>query len=457
MAERLELDAELVFLTPPISDAARAFVAYRLGLSLLDAFTYAEGWPTETAWARMHGERAGRKLVRKASQEVRAALLDGRGSDAVSKMTQGYARGMAEFWRRSADNPKYADDAEQLRESAKRSVALGELAAQFWPVIVPPEVSKQFDDAEDKRDFDVENPHAMIDLRGYAARARASCEAVAVALGGRFDEFHTLLIGPVVELDLGFDLGSNTDWLFNAEQWSNLISDEPVAFGLVVEVAAAKHAQRAAASSQVLPPVGEVAAEALNAASSAPDSTHAAQALDIDQWIKDAALVCTNKFEPVAEYTLQLGALRMLGLGSYDDPVLGGDMHGFILSGVRFGYALRNWECQQLPEAWDVLPDDPLAAALDEIEAVPGMYRTTWLPELLGQVIAFGAVGDVAEILERLPGATAESRRTTLAKQAESWSSDDPYIGRDAMRVLALFGYLLHRVYELRPALREYP
>lgn len=125
MAQSLGIDYEESFFSPPLTDQARALHAYRCGQSLLMSFTYPDGWPNAFE---------GKRVARKAAKAFRAGLLTTRGQNAISHMTQGYAREMADLWRRTARASTTPREAMALQESAARSEALGELAARCWPV-----------------------------------------------------------------------------------------------------------------------------------------------------------------------------------------------------------------------------------------------------------------------------------------------------------------------------------
>jgi len=151
-------------------------------------------------------------------------------------MGQGYGREMGAFWRRASDSPEYQTEPWRLQESARRSEALGDLAGRYWPTSDPFGALEQIAKAEANRIFDPDNPDAMIDLRAYAGRARAASEAAALALGDGFEEYGSLLLAPVMDLDLDFASGTQADWTFQAETWANLVSDEPLAFGALMQI-----------------------------------------------------------------------------------------------------------------------------------------------------------------------------------------------------------------------------
>ena len=178
-----------------------------------------------------------------------------------------------------------------------------------------------------------------------------------------------------------------------------------------------------------------------------------AEPIDVKAWIDDATFICASEFEPTAEVMLQLGTLKVLGLDSFD--TLGGDTPAATVSNTRFGYALRNWECQRIPTACDEFGDDWLAAELDECDASPATPRSRWLPRLINDVIVEGEHGGREAVLDSLPGANGQARREVLAAWGEFWPSDDPYTGRRVTEQLVLFGYLLHRAYDIRPHLLD--
>jgi hypothetical protein len=222
MARRLGLDMELAFFAAPTTPEARVLDAYRCGQSLLMSFIYPEAWPI----AKGHEGRSAR-LARKAAKVVRRSLVTERGASAVSHMTQAYANEMAESWRRAAESGGTACDPGQLRESAVRSDALGELAAQHWPVTDPFGASDLIALSESQRAVDIDNPHALIDLHGYYGRARSACGAAALALGPDLQRYAAFIYAPVAFLELEFAAGLQRDWNFQAAIWQNLLSEDP--------------------------------------------------------------------------------------------------------------------------------------------------------------------------------------------------------------------------------------
>lgn len=227
MAQRLGLDYHESIFDPPTSEEALALDAYRCGQSLLMTFTYPDGWPIAPALR----DRRHSKLARKASKVFRDALLSERGPNAISYMTQGYAQEMAELWRRAANRSDDEVETTGLHEAAARSNALGEVTGRLWPVTDPFNALRTIEHFERQRVTDLDNPNAAIDLRAYFGRARVACSAVALALGDELEncaaDFFYLAVS---ELHLEFAVALQHDWIFQAEIWHNLLSDEPAAY-----------------------------------------------------------------------------------------------------------------------------------------------------------------------------------------------------------------------------------
>jgi hypothetical protein len=233
MLRHVDIDFNTSFFNPPRTDPALAVDVYRCGLSLLMAFTEPGGWSSG---------RGSRKTARKAARRVRVGLHGERGPHAISHMAQGYAAEMGAFWRRAATAPtSYPDEILRLTDNANRSESLGKLAGEYWPVTDPFNALNSIAEAERHRFFDADNPDAMIDLLSYAGRVRATCEAVTLALGDAFEEYDSLLIAPVMSLDLEFASGLQADWVFQLEHWTNLLSDEPLSYCQFLQISNAAH------------------------------------------------------------------------------------------------------------------------------------------------------------------------------------------------------------------------
>jgi hypothetical protein len=233
MAQRLGLDYNGTFFEPPVTEAALAFEAYRCGLSLLMSFTYDDGWGTASAL----GNTSRHKLAKKAAKAMRAGLVEERGRDAISLMACGYGRATAQMWRRTRQVPEHSEHIAALTSNAERSDALAELALRGWPVEASSSVAS-LREAQGHSIVALDNPGQMIDVRTAMERTQAACEGAAVALGTEYENFSELLIGPIYSMNLELVQGLQTDWVGQMDSWMNLLSDEPVEFGLVAQATA---------------------------------------------------------------------------------------------------------------------------------------------------------------------------------------------------------------------------
>jgi hypothetical protein len=188
-----------------------------------------------------------------------------------------------------------------------------------------------------------------------------------------------------------------------------------------------------------------------------PDrSLPAGTALDVDQWLSDATHVCAHDFEPRAERVLELGALGAIGVISVSDYVVGGqpsepigDDAVIAVSNARFGYALRNRECQLVTGAREVDGDDPLAAELDRRESG---VRHAVLDGLVRDVLESHQFGGADRLYDSTPGTTPDTRRIAIRRWTEQhYPTSHPRTGQAITQYLIEYGYLLHRLFELRP------
>jgi hypothetical protein len=122
---------------------------------------------------------------------------------------------------------EYRDAADRLRKNAAASEQLADLVASLWPVRGYEAALEQVAHADAHRPFDVDNPHARVDLRDYALKTRTMAEALAVAMSARFDEFADAILGPVYQVHLGYMGAQGSNWANNADSWSNLLRAEP--------------------------------------------------------------------------------------------------------------------------------------------------------------------------------------------------------------------------------------
>jgi hypothetical protein len=223
MAARFGLNSDLVALTPPQTEEARVLNSYRCAVDLLAQFAEGQLWGIET-WL---GGSGSKKDARKAARCVEKGLLGEQGPDAISHMAQGFGRATAANWRRSSQKTEDESDATRLADSAQRSDALAHLAGMHWPVQDRYGVLEELAEAERNRLFELDNPGAMIDVRGASEQVQAACEAVALALGQDFERFGSLLIEPVMTLNLEMVQLLAVTWNRQLRHWTNLLTDNP--------------------------------------------------------------------------------------------------------------------------------------------------------------------------------------------------------------------------------------
>jgi hypothetical protein len=182
----------------------------------------------------------------------------------------------------------------------------------------------------------------------------------------------------------------------------------------------------------------------------------AGAALDVEEWLSEASHVCAHDFEPFAERVLELGALGAIGVIDVGEYVLGkpplepiGDDAVTAVSNARFGYALRNRECQLVTGTGRVEPGDSLAVELDD--RASGV-RHAVLDGLIRDVLDSNRFGGGDRVFDSMPGTTSDARRAAIRGWAEQhYPGDDPRTGREITQHLVEYGYLLHRLLELRP------
>ncbi len=189
MAGRLGVDYDESFVTPPRTESAVALDVFRSACNLFVVLAEPDGWIG-----------ASRKDARRVAKQVRAGLSEAGARDGVSFMAQNHCWATAEFWLRAAAKPENAEVAEQLRLSADEMGALAELAAKSWPVSDELGVLEEIDHAWRNPVYDRDNPEAMIDLRWYGDRVRATCGAAALTLGKHFANVSPIVVRPIYTL-----------------------------------------------------------------------------------------------------------------------------------------------------------------------------------------------------------------------------------------------------------------
>lgn len=226
MAQRLGLDQDETFFTPPTTDQTVAFYVYRLGLSLLMTYTYVDGWVQTDSTARS------KRQAKRSAKLAREALVGPRGPGAISLMAQEYAHAMAELWTRAAETDD--ENRTRLLESARRAERVSDFAGDCWPVQAD-DIREQVAKFEGMRHFVPDNPDAMVDLRAYAWRARAMAIAVVFMLGDESDEGGAMLFR-VMSFDMTSGLATLADWNFEGEHLANLLRDEPMPYREIAQL-----------------------------------------------------------------------------------------------------------------------------------------------------------------------------------------------------------------------------
>lgn len=155
-------------------------------------------------------------------------------------MAANFGRAQAEIWRRAAATPEHRDRADAFEATAAASEALAGMVADAWPV----EddfwgVRAKVEQAHRDRDYDPDNPDAMIDLHTYGLRVRAVIEPVAMCLGEDFDRFPEILF-PLYRLRLRHSALMQHDWSYVLGVWANFLRPEPLPYFAVLESAGAE-------------------------------------------------------------------------------------------------------------------------------------------------------------------------------------------------------------------------
>jgi hypothetical protein len=214
VAQRIGVDYNKWFSSPPTSPEARAFGVLLCGDALVRAYAYPEAWPV-----RRPGD------ARRAAQTVRLALRGDRGRGAASLAAQQFGHALA-----SAVGSDDEGDADALIE---RDHWLADLAEWAWPA---PEVGWAVDaimEVEAASSMPAPPPHAVFER----TRERSTLQALAAALGP--DEFQRVLPAFFnISSYLGFAAGVERDSEWVGVAWSNLRDEEPVSPSEVMQLQA---------------------------------------------------------------------------------------------------------------------------------------------------------------------------------------------------------------------------
>ena len=157
---------------------------------------------------------------------------------------------------------------------------------------------------------------------------------------------------------------------------------------------------------------------------------------DTDSWRRDAAALCLESFDPLVERLLEIAVQRSLALDVGGEP-----SHEQVDEGIasaRFGYAVR-W-CEHRNDLGS--PSGPEAEWLRTL--VP---TVAGIVESLLDVVRYGYHGGPDALLHGMPGALPEARATVLGLSSPVHTAR----GRTTAPGLAIQGYLLCRVIEVRP------
>ena len=96
--------------------------------------------------------------------------------------------------------------------------------------------------------YEVDNPHARVDLHFYLRRMTAYANALGVAMWQRFDDFERAILLPVWEFSVPYAMVTNASWVFALKFWVNLLTEPPASHSEMndrVEQEAAKAAPNA--------------------------------------------------------------------------------------------------------------------------------------------------------------------------------------------------------------------
>lgn len=188
-----------------------------------------------------------------------------------------------------------------------------------------------------------------------------------------------------------------------------------------------------------------------------PDQQPEGTGLDPESWVKEASIVCTNRYEPFSELMLELSTVELLGIQPIVDRYMNEPWQGYdpaVEAGVshaRFGYALRKRETQLIACYGDVRESDPLAALATDRADNHGV-KTAVVHRIVRDVLDYGQ-RDL--LYERTPGTTPEVRRTGIGYWATTYGDRDPRLDRETTTALIEHGYFLHRLFEIQPSYRD--
>jgi hypothetical protein len=181
--------------------------------------------------------------------------------------------------------------------------------------------------------------------------------------------------------------------------------------------------------------------------------------LDVERWISDATVVCTNLYEDFAELMLQHSAIELLGRRSPVDayvvrPRSMPDRNALEagISHARFGYALRNRETQVIHCYGAIHEGDPLAALAAHRAENYGVKKLV-VHRLVRDVLDYQEPREL--LYAHTPGTSPTTRRAGIEHWANHYSERDPRLDPATTTGLIEQGYFLHRLFEIDPSYRE--
>jgi hypothetical protein len=149
------------------------------------------------------------------------------GRDAVSVMAQQFGLAMAATWRDASLQAEDPGEANRLRSQALASEGLAGLVNTVWRIDGYGDILRAISESEPVT-YEVDDPNARVDLRGYLRCMTAYADALGVAMSQRFDEFKRAILLPVWEFSPQYAMVTNKSWTFELKFWGNLLTEQSV-------------------------------------------------------------------------------------------------------------------------------------------------------------------------------------------------------------------------------------
>ena len=168
-----------------------------------------------------------------------------------------------------------------------------------------------------------------------------------------------------------------------------------------------------------------------------------------ETWLHRAVLGCGPDLDPVLEPLLERCALGVLRLAAYGSVVTE-DEETQAVASARLGFVLRELEAA-LSGAPRPDRSDAFIAEVDrrcERSALPAASAV----EFLIDVVRYGYCGGAEAVISRIEGESAQARMEVFAAAVERCCDDEVSATlAEVVPGLLHLGYLLHRIFELRP------